>query len=64
MDRLHRMELEEDDGEDVIFACVDGCDRRVLVSRSGDLVVLNRGDFYARHRGSTGPAGMSVTVAS
>jgi hypothetical protein len=55
MNELHHLTIEADDGMDVLFVCpVDGCGRRVVVRRSGELIVLDKGDFYALHVG--GPA--------
>jgi hypothetical protein len=50
----HRMTIESDDGIDVTFTCPEeGCGRRVVFRRSGGMVVLNRGDFFAMHSGGT-----------
>ncbi len=50
----HRMTIEDDDGRDVTFVCPeDGCGRRVVFRRSGGMVVVNRGDFFALHSGGT-----------
>jgi hypothetical protein len=48
---------------DVLFVCpVDGCGRRVVVRRSGELIVLDKGDFYALHVGGTSGLEISPTV--
>lgn len=48
------MVLEADDGRDRRFSCpVEGCGRRLVFRRSGGMVVLNRGDFFALHSGGT-----------
>jgi hypothetical protein len=50
----HRMTIEDDDGLDVTFACQESrCGRRVVVRRSGGMLVLNRGDFSALHSGGS-----------
>ena len=54
MNPVHHVRIEADDGEDVLFVCpVEGCGRRLVVRRSGGLVVLDRGDFSALHVGGT-----------
>jgi hypothetical protein len=59
MNPVHRLGIEADDGRDVLFVCpVEGCGRRVVVRRSEDLFVLDRGDFFAFHVGGT--AGLEV----
>jgi hypothetical protein len=50
----HRMNLESDNGDELLFACPhDGCGRRLVLKRSGGLVVLDQGDFFALHSGGT-----------
>ena len=50
----HEMTVEADNGDEVLFACPhEGCRRRLVVKRSGGLVVLDQGDFWARHSGGT-----------
>ena len=57
----HRLTMEADNGDDVLFACsVESCGRRLVVKRSGGLVVLERGDFFARHVG--GNDGLEISV--
>jgi hypothetical protein len=54
MSASHRMILEADNGDDVLFVCPDpGCGRRLVIKRSGGLVVLDPGDFFATHSGGT-----------
>ena len=54
MNSLHRLTIEADNGAQVLFACPEaGCGRRVVVSRSGELTVLDRGDFFAFHAGGS-----------
>ena len=37
----------------LLFECLDGCGRRLVVERStGKLTVLDHGDQFAQHRGS------------
>jgi hypothetical protein len=51
---LHHVRIEADDGRDVLLVCpVEGCGRRVVVRRSGGLIALDKGDFYALHVGGT-----------
>jgi hypothetical protein len=50
----HPLMMEADNGEEVLFACsVESCGRRLVVKRSGGLVVVERGDFFAHHAGGT-----------
>ncbi len=62
MNELHHLTIEADDGTDVLFACpVEGCGRRVVARRSGELIVLDKGDFYALHVGGT--SGLEISPA-
>jgi predicted subunit of tRNA(5-methylaminomethyl-2-thiouridylate) methyltransferase len=55
--------IEADDGTDVRFVCpIEGCGRRVVVRRSGDLIVLDKGNFYALHVGGTNGLEISSVV--
>jgi hypothetical protein len=59
MSGSHRMTIEQDNGEQLLLVCpVGGCGRRLVLSRSGSVTVLDRGDFYATH--VAGSAGMSI----
>ena len=63
MNPVHELTVEADDGLDVLFACpVEGCGRRVVVRRSGELIVLDKGDFYALHAGGTNGLEISSVV--
>jgi ABC-type iron transport system FetAB ATPase subunit len=65
MNELHHVTVEADDGMDILFVCpVEGCGRRVVLRRSGDLIVLDKGDFYALHVGGTNGLEISPTVAA
>jgi hypothetical protein len=58
----HQLTTEADTGDDVLFVCrEEGCGRRLVVKRSGGLVVIDRGDFFALHTGGT--LGMEVSGA-
>ncbi|MGH3753542.1 MAG: hypothetical protein ACRDRP_12740 [Pseudonocardiaceae bacterium] len=62
---LHRLTIEADNGQDVLFVCpVDSCGRRLIVKRSGGLVVLDRGDFFADHVGGTGGLEIEARITS
>ena len=38
-----------------VFTCDEGCGRRLVVNRNdGEMVVIDRGDPFALHRGSVG----------
>ena|GEM_PF-1438038 len=61
MNPVHLLTIEADDGADVLFVCaVESCGRRLVVRRSGDLTVLDRGDFFALHVG--GAAGVELAT--
>ena len=63
MNELHHLTIEADDGMDVLFVCpVDGCGRRVVARRSGELIVLDKGDFSAFHVGGTNGLEISSVV--
>jgi len=38
----------------LLIECVDGCGRRLVVDRTGALTVIDHGDRFALHQGSTG----------
>jgi len=61
MDPVHLLTIEADNGADVLFVCpVESCGRRVVLKRSGDLTVLDRGDFFALHVG--GATGLELAT--
>ncbi len=63
MSEVHAMSIEDDDGDDIIFVCrEEDCGRRVMMRRSGGFVVLQRGDFFARHSGSNVGAAISMDL--
>jgi hypothetical protein len=56
----HRMSVQADNGDEILLVCPEpACGRRVVVKRSGGLVVLEQGDFFATHSG--GSLGLSIT---
>jgi hypothetical protein len=60
----HQVRIEADDGVDVLFVCEDeGCGRRVIVRRSGDLLVLDQGDFFALHAGGSDGLELATDIA-
>jgi hypothetical protein len=57
------MTIEADNGHDVLFVCpVGSCGRRLVLKRTGGLVVLDRGDFFAYHVGGT--AGLEIGTSA
>ncbi|MGH3788791.1 MAG: hypothetical protein ACRDRG_20085 [Pseudonocardiaceae bacterium] len=63
MNPVHRMNLEADNGQDVLFVCpVDSCGRRLVLKRAGGLVVLDRGDFFAYHIGGNVNLEIGTTI--
>jgi hypothetical protein len=64
MDVVHVLDVEADDGQEILFVCPEsGCRRRLVLKRSGEMVVIDRGDFFARHVGATGPISMNAGVS-
>jgi len=62
VDEIHTMNYEGGTDADVVFAC-DECGRRVVVGKhAARLVVIDRGDVFARHTGSTGGLQISGVV--
>lgn len=56
------MACEAENASEVLFACPT-CGRRVVVGKGEPkFVVLDRGDFYARHTGSLGGVEMAPVV--
>jgi len=54
MNPRHQMILEGDNGAEQLFVCPhEGCGRRLVIKRSGGLIILDRGDFFALHYGGT-----------
>lgn len=63
MQTTHHFDIDSDNGEEVVMTCPeDGCRRRIVVKRSGGLVVLDQGDFFALHTGGT--PGLRVSAAT
>jgi hypothetical protein len=61
MDPVHRMVVESDNGREALFVCPEpACGRRLVLKRPSGLVVLDQGDFYARHSGGTN--GMEISA--
>lgn len=64
MDAVHVLDVEADDGREILFVCPEsGCHRRLVLKRSGEMVVIDRGDFFARHVGGIGPMSMTASVS-
>jgi hypothetical protein len=63
MDALHHMTVEANVDCEALLVCPhEGCGRRVVLNRVGDIVILNKGDFFARHVGSVGPIDVSMSL--
>jgi hypothetical protein len=61
METSHRLIVTADNGNEVLFVCpTESCGKRLIVKRSGGLVILDHGDFTASHRG--GNAGLAISV--
>ena len=60
---IHHVTAEADNGDEIVFVCHEqGCGRRLVLKRSGGLVVLDQGDFFARHVG--GSDGLMISAAT
>jgi hypothetical protein len=58
------MTLDAENGEELLFACPhEGCGRRLVLKRSGGLVVLDQGDFFALHSGGTEGLEISARIS-
>jgi hypothetical protein len=63
MQITHRFDIDSDNGDEVVLVCSDdGCRRRIVVKRSGGLVVLDKGDFGALHVGGSLGMHMSTSI--
>ena len=61
MNRQHRMRLESRTDSELLFVCPhEGCGRRLVLKRSGGLVVLDQGDFFVLHSG--GSEGLEISA--
>ena len=59
----HHMTVTSDDGVEMLLECVEvSCGRRVVVKRSSEIVVIDCGDFLARHAGGNGPVTVDLAV--
>ena len=57
------MECEAENASEILFACPT-CGRKVVVGKAvPKFVVIDRGDVYALHSGSTGGVSLAITVA-
>jgi hypothetical protein len=62
MQTTHTLNIDSDNGAEIVLVCPeDTCRRRVVVARSGGFVVIDQGDFFARHVGVSG--GLRVTAS-
>ena len=58
----HTMSRQPSTGEDTLLVCDDGCGRRIVFKTTRELVVIDRGDFFALHSFSSAPVEMSIEV--
>jgi hypothetical protein len=57
------MILDSRSGDQMLFICPhEGCGRRLVLSASRGLVVLDQGDFFAMHSGGTEGLAISADV--
>ncbi|HSF85331.1 MAG TPA: hypothetical protein VLG28_06690 [Acidimicrobiia bacterium] len=60
----HWMEVDDQTDDAVVFSCPEpGCGRRVVVGGDSGLLVVDQGDFHARHVGAVGPIGLDASIA-
>lgn len=60
----HRMHVEADNGAEILFVCPEqDCGWRFVLRRGGGLVVIDRGDFHARHVGGSGVDSVGADVS-
>ena len=65
MQNTHRFAIDSDNGEDIVMVCPDeSCRRRIVISRSEGLVVIDQGDFFALHTGGTAGLRISASVGA
>ena len=65
MSSQHRMILDAANEDELLFVCPhEGCGRQLVLKRSGGLVVLAPGDFFALHSGGTQSLDISSDVSS
>jgi hypothetical protein len=63
MDMSHQLNVKADNGNEVLFVCSDeSCGKRLIVKRTGGLVILDHGDFAASHTGGSASLAISVGV--
>jgi len=58
----HVLTVEVADRRGTLFVC-DQCGRRIVIDGHGEITVLDRGDFFATHSGSSGGVGLTISVA-
>ncbi len=61
---MHRLEIEASGANGTVFTCTaHGCGRRVAVQRrQPKFVVIDQGDFFARHTWGDGTVDIDVSV--
>lgn len=65
MQVTHRFDIDSDNGDELVMVCPEAaCRRRVMVSRSGRFVVIDQGDFFARHVGGTEGLHLTASVGN
>ncbi len=65
MNLTHWMEVDADSDGTLVLSCPEiGCGRRVIVSRTAEVTIIDTGDFYSRHIASVGPLVTSAETSS
>ena len=63
MNPVHEMIREAEQDDDIVLSCPEeDCGRRVVFRKPDELIVIDRGDFYAFHRYASDPMSMSTTI--
>lgn len=65
MDLTHWMNVDDGGNGQLVLSCPEaGCGRRVLISRSNEITVLDTGDFFSRHIAATGPVVLDAEISA
>ncbi len=56
---MHTLTTESDNGQELLLVCPD-CPRRLVLKRTGEMIVIDRGDFFVLHSGGVGPISMTM----
>lgn len=61
----HWMEVDKKADGAFVLSCPEiGCGRRVVISATAEITIVDTGDFYSRHVASVGPVVPSAGVST